>query len=362
MEFIFQMPTKIVVGEGCIYKNSNLLTRLGKKALIVTGKSSAKKNGSYNDVVNALNKEGIEHILFDEVEENPSLETLEKAKNMAFGADFVIGVGGGSPMDAAKGIAIMLKHAEICANNLICGKQLDAVPVVAVPTTAGTGSEVTQYAIFTDYNAGTKVNYGHKIFPHIAFLDATYMINMPIDITRYTALDALSHLIESYLNTKSNIMSEIYVQKGIELFSTCIEALLKGELSINDRQKLLLVSTYAGMAIAQTGTSIPHTCGYNLTYYENIPHGAANVLFYRAYLNSFKNKERAFDILGWLGIESIDKFANLIDTLLAKYKIKCSTEKLQKYTDITFSNKLKLANHPEEVTREMILKIYQDSL
>ncbi|WP_305767085.1 iron-containing alcohol dehydrogenase family protein [Candidatus Epulonipiscium viviparus] len=361
MEFIFEMPTKIVAGANCIVTHSELLRR-GKTALIVTGKSSAKKNGAYADVVAALTKEKITHILFDQVEENPSLETLERAKNMAATADFVIGIGGGSPLDAAKGIAIMLKHPDIGADNLIGGEKLDAVPVIAVPTTAGTGSEVTQYAIFTDHKRKTKINYGHKVFPEVAFLDATYMLNMPLGITRYTALDALSHLVESYLNTKSNAMSEVYVRMGLELLATCFKPLLSGNLSLEIRQKLLLASTYGGIAIAQTGTSLPHTCGYSLTYYENMPHGASNAILYRAYLQSFENQERVNDILQWLNQANIDELGDIIELLLAEYKIHCLEQDLKKYTDITFSNKTKLTNHPENATWDMIFDIYKKSV
>ncbi|OON93135.1 MAG: hypothetical protein ATN31_01000 [Candidatus Epulonipiscioides saccharophilum] len=364
MEFIFEMPTTIISGDECINKNSTLLKK-GNKALIVTGKSSAKKNGAYKDITSALDKEGIKHELFDEVEENPSLETLEKAKKMAIDIDFVIGIGGGSPLDAAKGIAIMIKHPEIDAQHLIGGPKLDAIPVIAIPTTAGTGSEVTQYAIFTDHKRGTKINYGHKVFPEIAFLDVKYMMDMPLGITRYTALDALSHLVESYLNTKSNIISEMYVKTGLELLSKCLEALTNADICKDVREKLLLASTYGGIAIAQTGTSLPHTCGYSLTYYENMPHGASNAILYRAYLKSFKkpeNQERVKQILKYLGVSSIDQLGDIIEPLLEEYKVKCSKEQLQKYVEITFANKLKLANHPEEVDLNMIFDIYVKSI
>ncbi len=364
MNYIYEVPTKLVIGKDCIQKQGNLFASLGTKACIVTGKSSAKRNGSYQDVIAALEAIDIEHVLFDEVEENPSLETLEKAKNLALEAkaDFVIGIGGGSPMDAAKGIAVMIKNPHIGANNLICDTILNGVPVVAIPTTAGTGSEVTPYAIFTDHKLGTKVNYGHRVFPTLAFLDATYILDMPISLTRYTALDALSHLIESYLNVKTNPISEIYVKEGLTLWAKGIEPLLSGSLNLQDREHLLLASTYAGMAIAQTGTSLPHTMGYSLTYYEGLHHGVANTMLYRAYLGCFKDKGPINTLVKWLNLNNIEELYTIIDRLLIDISLACADEVLQKYTDVVFGNKAKIANHPEEVSKELLFGIFKDSV
>ncbi|NMA70105.1 MAG: iron-containing alcohol dehydrogenase, partial [Desulfitobacterium sp.] len=112
MEFKYFMPTEIYFGENAVLKNKEVLRKLGRKAFISTGRSSAKKNGSYNDVTKALAEVGIEYLLFDEVEENPSLETIAKASDLGKenNVDFVIGIGGGSPMDVAKAIAVFIKN------------------------------------------------------------------------------------------------------------------------------------------------------------------------------------------------------------------------------------------------------------
>ncbi|OON97748.1 MAG: hypothetical protein ATN36_00280 [Epulopiscium sp. Nele67-Bin005] len=361
---IYEMPTKIIFGKGCIGEQKEEFKNLGSKACIVTGKSSAKRNGSYADVVKALDSLGIEHILFDEVEENPSLETLEKAKIKALehGSNFVIGIGGGSPMDAAKGIAIMIKNPEIGADNLIGNHILDGVPVVAIPTTAGTGSEVTQYAIFTDFKRGTKLNYGHKIFPTIAFLDASYMNDMPLPLTRYTALDALSHLMESYLNVRSNLISETFVQQGLGYFAKCINALVSGEITEQNREELLLASTYGGIAIAQTRTSLPHAMGYSLTYYHNMPHGVANAILYEAYLKSFEDKTRISKIIEWLCLDSLEQLFDIINKLLEGVNFVCSDEELHKYVNSIISDKMKTSSHPEKVDAQLLFDIYKNSL
>src|SRR5690606_4102226 len=165
-------------------KNKEGFSAIGRKALIVTGRRSAKINGSYDDVRQALSETGVGYVLFDEVEENPSLETIERGRETGKKnqVDFVIGIGGGSPMDAAKAIALFIKNPEINKENIFSAGKLDSIPVVAVPTTSGTGSEVTQYSIVTVHKEKTKKNLGQSIFPKVAFIDSKYTYDLPYNI------------------------------------------------------------------------------------------------------------------------------------------------------------------------------------
>ena len=203
----FYMPTKVHLEKGCVKKYTKELTSLGTKALIVTGRSSSKKNGSLSDVTQALTSEGVLYIMFDEIEENPSVETVMKGAKIGIDehVDFVIGIGGGSPMDAAKGIALMIANPEENESLLYESRPAPYLPVVAVPTTAGTGSEVTPWAILTRHDERTKRSLAHRIFPTLALVDYSYMAFASRDIIVCTAIDALAHLIESYLNTKKQI-------------------------------------------------------------------------------------------------------------------------------------------------------------
>ena len=364
MQWTYEMPTKIIVGKGCIGANSQLLRAMGKKAYIITGRHSAKQSGALDAIREALKVEGIDYCVFGAIEENPSLETLECAKNKGLEAqvDFVIGIGGGSPLDASKGIAVMLAHQELGAHNLIGDTPLDGLPVIAIPTTAGTGSEVTPYAIFTDHKAQTKRNFGHRIFPQIAYLDASYMMAMPDSVTIQTAVDAFSHLAESYLNVKSNLMSELFVEKGIRLWADCLGALQNKTFTYEVREKLLLASTFAGMAITQTGTSLPHTMGYGLTYHKGMPHGIANAVLYGAYFRSFKDQTRVQQIIEWLGLKNQEAFEETLTRLIGAPDCSVTDEEIKLYTKETMVNKAKLMSHPEEVTEESIYKLYKASL
>lgn len=360
--FQFYMPTKVIIGRECVVKEGHLLKGIGNKALIVTGRYSAKKNGALEDVIKALEEQNMAYCVFDEVEENPSLETVEKAKNfgVAQGVDFVIGIGGGSPIDASKAIAVMLKHPELTGSTLI-GGSLSSVPVIAVPTTAGTGTEVTQYAIVTDHQAKTKKNIGHTVFPQIAFVDAYYMKDMPKTITIHTAVDAMSHLVESYLSVKSNAVSEGFVVEGLKEWGKCIPQLLAGEFTLEGRECLMMASMLAGMAIAQTGTSLPHGMGYALTYYKGLPHGLANGVLYKAYLRSFKDQSKVQKLHVLLGLESYEVLEKILDAL-CRVDIEISKEEIASYTEEMCANKAKLQNHPEPISKEEVYKIYADSL
>jgi len=170
---IFYMPTKIVVGKNAINNNKNLLINIGTKALIVTGRNSSRKNGSLDDVETSLNDLNIPYVIFNEVEENPSLETVEKIATLGKDekVDFIIGIGGGSPIDSAKAAGVLIKNIDSNLKDLSISPLLNSIPIVAVPTTAGTGTETTPYAIVTDHELQTKKGIAQRIFPSVAFLD-----------------------------------------------------------------------------------------------------------------------------------------------------------------------------------------------
>lgn len=363
MEFKFLMPTELHFGEDVIIKNKEVFSTLGSKALIVTGRSSAKKNGSYNDVKKALSETGVKYVLFDEVEENPSLETIEKGSEIGKSnhVDFVVGIGGGSPMDAAKAMAIFIKNPEINMDNIFSAGKLEGIPLVAVPTTSGTGSEVTQYSIVTSNKEKTKKNLGQSIFPKVAFIDSKYTFDLPYDITVNTAVDAFTHLVEGYLNSNSTFISDIYGEKGFELFKYCFEKLVSKDLNSEFRSKVMLASVMGGIQIAQNGTSLPHGMGYPLTYFKGLPHGLANGVLTIEYLKSFKNQAKIERMLSILGFNDLGELEAVFDRLI-DVKVDITAEEINEYSNIFISNDSKLKNHTEEVSLEDIIHIYSKSL
>lgn len=278
----FYLPTEIITGKDCIRQNAGLFSQLGKACLIVTGKSSAKKCGALKDVCDTLESVGIEYKVYDKITQNPLMSDCMEGGKIAreCGAEFIIGIGGGSPLDAAKAIAVFATN-DIDEVGLYAKKwERKPLGVVAVGTTAGTGSEVTQVAVITS-SKGLKKSFRDKAsFPVLAFGDATYTEFMPERVTRSTAIDALSHCIESYFCNNSNDFSRQAAKRGSKLIVNELYKIKDGvTLDFKARENLYLASLYGGIAISVTGTSFPHALGYFLTENHGIAHGSACAVY-----------------------------------------------------------------------------------
>lgn len=213
-------PTRVFFGQGVVRENAKELSLLGSKALIVTGKGgSSSRNGALADVQAALEKAGVAWDLFDQIEANPDVEVIRKGSAIAASAkaDFVIGIGGGSAMDAAKAIAIT-NVGELSNSDLLARKYEDVLPIVAVATTAGTGAEVTSASILTVHEEQTKKNIGGpKLMPKLAFLDPSYTHNLAWQLTADHAVDAFSHALESHLSFRNSTISSLFSQQAMTI-------------------------------------------------------------------------------------------------------------------------------------------------
>ncbi|MDR1307283.1 MAG: iron-containing alcohol dehydrogenase [Treponema sp.] len=340
MKLNYLMPTRLLMGENCLLGQRLFLARLGKKACVITGKHSAKANGAYDDVVEALEANGQGHVLYDGVMNNPTDTCVFEAGKLAKseGCDFMLAIGGGSPMDAAKAAAVLAVN-DISKEEMFNLQFTAALPIAAVPTTAGTGSEVTQYSVLVDTTGPdgktphpggpAKRSMGSPLlFPRCAFLDAQYMKNLSRNITVHTALDALSHAVEGFLCLRANGISDMLAKESIALMGDCFDPLLTfpgspSEVSPEIREKLLLASTLAGMAIAQSGTAVPHSMGYQFTLNWGTDHGRANGLLMKPFLTLCLNRERADPsikpripaLIKALGMD-LERFFDIIERLL----------------------------------------------
>ncbi len=271
------IPTRVFLGKGCIQQNAACFSEYGKRALIVTGRTSAQKSGALQDVTAALQQQNICWEIFDRVENNPSVLTCYEGGQVArdFGADFIIAIGGGSPMDAAKAIGAYAVN-EIAPMEIFNTLTNTPLPLLSVPLTAGTGSEVTPYSVLTVPEIENKKSFAHPAsFSKVAFLDPDYLHSLPYPVLLDTTADALSHALESMLCRRSTPASEVYAQAALQRLSAAIPGVLN---KTPDYETLLLASCLAGMAIAHTGTVVVHSMGYPLTYFKNVPHGRANAL------------------------------------------------------------------------------------
>lgn len=356
----FYIPVKIYEEENCILNHKKELLSLGTKALLVTGRRSSRLNGSLDDVIRALDSLNIPSALYDEIEENPSIETVMKARDagLAAGADFVIGIGGGSPMDAAKAIALMMYHKNHGPEYLYQkGADSTALPVAAVPTTCGTGSEATPFSILTIHEKRTKSSLPHRIFPSLSLLDARYLATAPKKVLSDTAIDALGHFIESYINTNATDYSRMCVTQGLTIWSRSLDVLSGAkEAGLSDFKNMLNASTMAGMAISHTGTSLPHGLSYFVTYENGTSHGKSIGRFLTGYLRASDEKDRDF-LLTNAGFENLDAFERF-------YQAACGKEALSPPVKETAANGVlsapeKLKNCPFPVNEEVLYQMME---
>lgn len=351
----FYMPTRVYSEADCVKKYGDQWAAMGTKALIVTGKSSAW-NGSLDDVVQILKEQKKAYCIFNETEPNPSVEMVMKVRDFGLqeNVDFVIGVGGGSPMDAAKAIALMIAHPEQRAEFLYESGDDTALPVVEVPTTCGTGSEVTPYAILTRHEKRTKASLPHRIYPVYALVDGKYLMNAGHSIIVNTAVDALGHFIESYVNTNATDYSRMLCKYGMQLWSSVKNVLIGAELTLEECRILMNASTLAGMAIAHTGTALPHGLSYYLTYEKNIPHGKAVGYFLPGYLDEVRPLVKR-EVLNLIGFPDIQYFAAFMHNLIGS--IPEDGELMERARTGILSNAAKLRNVPYPVTEEVLQRI-----
>jgi alcohol dehydrogenase class IV len=359
------VPTEVLCGRDVILKNANKFKTIGTKAFIVSGKHSALKNGSLDDALKALKSEKIEYVLFNEVMANPTIPLVyEGSKKLKEnGCDFVIAIGGGSPMDAAKAIAILARQ-DIKESDLFSASiSSDVLPIVCIPTTSGTGSEVTPYSIITNDRLETKSTINSiYTYPTLAFLDGKYTETLGRNTTINTVLDALCHAIEGYLSKKATAYSKALSLKAIKMISKHFKELENNTLSIEARDELLYASTLAGVVIASCGTVAVHILGYSLTYYKDIDHGRANGLLLVEFLRLVQTKEKVLveEILESLNMSSLDELDKELNILLGE-KETISDSEIEKYA-IKASKVEKLKNTIIDLSLEDLKDILKKSL
>lgn len=355
----FYMPTKLYSEQDCVENHAKELASFGSKAMLVTGKHSSRANGSLADVENVLENQGIPYIIYDDIEENPSIETIMKAREVGLEkkVDFVIGIGGGSPMDASKAIALMIANPEETEEVFYEPKPLNYLPVICVPTTCGTGSEVTPYSILTIHKQRTKKSIKHKIYPSLALLDASYLKSMSRTGLVHTSVDALAHLIESYLNTNSNEWNRVYSREGFKVWGQFKESLKENKLTEDDYEKMLRASALAGMAITHTGTSLPHGLSYAFTYEQGYSHGKAVGMFLAGYVSMYKDKAAVQEVLDLLGFGDITEFQSYMKELLGLIHV--DEEVLKNSTHKILADAAKLKNYPFSVTEQELMTMVE---
>ncbi len=295
----YYMPVRMISGAGAVEKNAGLFAAFGTRCALVTGKSAAVKSGALADVSGALNRSGIPFCVYDEVRQNPSVESCAAAGELAhaFGASFIVGIGGGSALDAAKASAVFAANPGLDEEGFYQKRWDNApLPILLVGTTAGTGSEVTKVSVLTDSRGRKHSIHDDRLFAAVSFGDPKYTFSLPLPVTLSTGIDVLSHCAESYFNRNADEISRAFAIRGIRLlYAPLLQAAEGAEPGNAGREALYEASILGGLAICGTGTCFPHNVGYYLTENYGIPHGFASACFLPAMLELVREKVPVYE-------------------------------------------------------------------
>ncbi len=275
----FKTPSVIVNGPGAAKEVGSFAKGLGKKALIVTD-VALEKIGLLNDIKNSLEMAGISFAIYDKVVAEPTMDFAEEGLKIfkEVQAEFLIAVGGGSPIDAAKGIAALAtnpgKMSDFAGANKI---PRPGAPLIAIPTTAGTGSEVSQFTIITDTTRDVKMLIASlNIMPRVALVDPLMTLTMPQKITAATGLDALTHAIEAFVSVKAQPITDTLALQAIRFIAGNIRQAWSNGDNVEARTNMMIGALQAGMAFSNSSVALVHGMARPIGAYFHVPHGVSN--------------------------------------------------------------------------------------
>ena len=350
MEFNYFLPVNIVFGSGKVLETGELTRPYGKKALIVTGKSSAKKSGLYDKVNDSLKAAGLETVLFDKVSQNPLTTTAQEGADFAKanGCDVVVAIGGGSIMDCAKAI-------------------------VLIPTTCGTGSEGNGFAVLTNPDNGDKKSLRcNAIVAKVSIVDPECMMTMPKKVLASVTFDALCHNIEAYTSKIAQPLTDALSLYAIELIANNLVSVYNGTGNKKEWENITMASTIGGMVINTAGVTLAHGMEHPASGLKNIVHGQGLAALTPVVIDaSYKGDEEKFgNIAKIFGGKSAADCADKIRELLKAIDLECKLSDLGiAEEDIPWmaENCMKVsaagvANNPVVFTQEEIAEIYRKAL
>lgn len=378
MNFTTLLQGSIFFGKDSLNKILELSKHLGKVTLIVTGKKSTKESGALSKLIEYLKDIGVNFVLFDKLEPNPDVNIVEEGGKLFIenSCESIIAIGGGSSIDAAKGIGVYAIYNEITPFLLgekIVDKKIP--PLIAIPTTSGTGSEVTKYTIIT-YKEKKLAIASNFIIPDFAILDPDLTLSMTPNIVRDTGIDALSHALEGLFSLGSTPISDLFGYEAVKIIYKYLPRSFTKKDDYEAKEFMHYASCIAGIQISQSGTGIVHGMGYPLTIKYNFPHGFSNAIL-MPYVFKFElpaqyeKMATISQILGF-GTGNIYKDAEkFIEILLDFYKIlelpknlkdlKVKEEDLTIFAEEVFKNERLKRIAPRVPIYEDILSIYKNA-
>jgi alcohol dehydrogenase class IV len=383
--FTYFAPTEIIFGWGCLKEIGALAARYGRKALVVTGHTSPSGAALYGRVQKLLAGAGVEAAHFDGVIANPTTDVVSAGAKMAkeFGAGLVIGLGGGSSMDTAKAVAVEAAHPGTAWDYLhyTAGPTEKTLPIIAVGTTAGTGSQTTPCAVITNSAKKDKSAIWHKnIFPKVALVDPELTVSMPGNVTAQTGFDAFCHNFEAYISINANPLTDALALNALDIIVRALPEVLADGGNREARSLMAWADTAGGMVIASAGVTLPHGLGMQIGgHCPQVSHGQSLAVFYpeftrftwRAAPEKFAALGRLLDpALEALGDgEAAERSCGAVDGFLKKIglwidfrSLGVSKDEIRKIADCgqvlgDYKNNPRLASIPEMY--EMLMRCYE---
>ena len=297
VSFDYRIPTRMIFGAGKLEELGNVALP-GRKALIVISSGTSMKKYGYLDRVKALlKKNGADSVVFDKILPNPIKDHVMEGAALAKkeNCDFVLGLGGGSSIDSAKSIAVMAKNPgdywDYIFGGTGKGKPVPngALPVVAVTTTAGTGTEADPWTVITNLETKEKIGFGtDDTYPALSIIDPELMTSVPPHLTAYQGFDAFFHAAEGYIATIATPVSDAYALKSIELLSTYLPRAVADGSDLEARSSVALANTLSGMVESTSSCTSEHSMEHALSaYHPQLPHGAGLIMLSLSYFETF---------------------------------------------------------------------------
>ncbi|MHB1703472.1 MAG: iron-containing alcohol dehydrogenase [bacterium] len=381
-KFTIYNPVKIHFGAGIISEAGKIAKKYSDNVLIVTGKNSMQKTGTLDKLVKILKESGITVTIYDGITPNPTITEIDEAAKIAKqkGVGLIIGLGGGSPLDSAKAIAVAAK-GDIPVWEYLKTQANDAIPVITIVSTSGTGSEVNRYSVMSNPATGEKPGFGYEcMYPKEAIIDPEITSSMPNYVTATTGFDVFVHIFEAFTGKAKNEFSTTYCMQAFYLLKDNLIKAYSEPDNMQARGNMALASALAGLAIDISGVGIMHAMEHPVSgNYPNVAHGAGLAVLalesMKYNLNACKRDymliahhfgiKRAGKSDDEYAMSLIEKTEDILTALNINVKLKdlgVEKDKLQKIAKEAFATMgFAIENNPAEIDENGILRLLENS-
>jgi alcohol dehydrogenase class IV len=382
--FQYYQPTEILFGRGRLNDVGRSVSRFGHRCLLVTVPDAPEFQGLFGRVEGFLAAARVAVSHFDGVIPNPTTEVVSRGSRMAkdFKADVVLGVGGGSSMDTAKAIAVEATHPGTVWDYLFFRETQPTektLPIVAVTTTSGTGSHVTQVAVVTNPVEKNKSAVFHaRVYPRTSLVDPDLMLTLPAEVTAATGFDVFAHAFESYINPNGSPYTDMMALEALAIVAKFLPAAIRNGRDAEARERMAWADTLAGLCIANSGVTLPHGIGMAVGgLYPHVAHGQALAAVYPAVLRySYRTVPAKFTAVGRifdrtiarakgmkaaeLSVAALERFLKKIGMNLTLGRLRVPKEELEALAlqSLVLPD---YKNHPKVATLKDVSKILEES-